>query len=62
MSTEIKHGKTQLPKTVQPGGFPGALLDKFVGQQIKVFPLAKNVLGSLRIMAWIDCAIQRKMF
>ena len=44
MMMDIKHSKAQLSGIIQPGGFLGALLGKFVSPLMKVVvPLTKNV-------------------
>ena len=46
MSTDIKHSKAQISKTIQSRVSLGSLLTKLAGSLMKVaIPLAKNVLA-----------------
>ena len=65
MSTEIKLSKAQISKTIQSGGFLGALSSKLAGPLMKVaVQIAKNVLTPLGLTAAIsaiDAGIQKKI-
>ena len=65
ISTNIKHSKAQLSKTIQSVGFLGALLSKCTGPLTKVnVSLARNLVAPLATMTSaspIDGAIQRQM-
>ena len=65
ISTNIKHSKAKLSKTIQSVGFLGALLSKCTGPLMKVnVSLAKNLVAPLATMisaSPIDGAIQRQM-
>ena len=65
ISTNIKHSKAKLSKTIQSVGFLGALLSKCTGPLMKVnVSLAKNLVAPLATMTSaspIDGAIQRQM-
>ena len=64
MLAEIKLSRTQISKIIQFLGFLGSLLSKIAGPLIKlVVPMAKNILGPLRITPDAlanDVGIQRK--
>ena len=66
MLTDIKLSKSYLPKIIQSGGFPRALLGKFVVPLMKVaIPLVKNVLAvsvAKGSASALNDAIQRKIF
>ena len=66
MLTDIKLSKSYLPKIIQSGGFPRALLGKFVVPLMRVaIPLVKNVLAvsvAKGSASALNDAIQRKIF
>ena len=64
MLAEVKLSRTQISKIIQFLGFLGSLSSKIAGPLIKlVVPMAKNILGPLRITPDAlanDVGIQRK--